>query len=137
VTALAPVLVLHIYEVNLPALRASMANVGLERRFSWLLDNTAHALREELRGPLSRIWLRTYRRALVALETTLDLATLTGEALPEAARPADILDPHIRSRTSRDRAWSTASTISRRWGIATSLQPEDFIEALRAAREGR
>jgi transcriptional regulator with XRE-family HTH domain len=137
VTALAPVLVLHVNEVHLPALRANLANVGLERRFNWLLDNTAHALREELRRPLPRTWSRAYRRALLALETTLDLAGPAGAPPAEPSRPADILDAHIRSRTSRDQAWSTASKISRSWGIATSLRPEDFIAALRAAREGR
>jgi transcriptional regulator with XRE-family HTH domain len=138
VTALAPVLVLHINEVNLPALRAKLANVGLEHRFNWLLDNTEQALREALQSTLPRPWSRTYRRALLVLETHLELLQRAGEppaAVRDAPKPSEILDHHIRTAATLAGAWSAASPISRRWGIGTSLQPRDFVEALRAARE--
>jgi len=74
-----PVLVLHIDELNLNAVRAKLAPVGLQRRLDWLIDNITHAIQ------------------------TLQ----------------DVL--------------ASSSTISRRWRIATALQPQDFVDALRAA----
>jgi hypothetical protein len=46
----------------------------------------------------------------------------------------DILDASIRSKKTADEVREAASEPSRRWHIITSLKPEDFAQALRAAR---
>lgn len=46
----------------------------------------------------------------------------------------DILDPSIRSKRTLNEVKASSSPISQRWGIVTSLQPEDFSRALRDAR---
>ena len=48
--------------------------------------------------------------------------------------PPDLLDATIRSRRTLEEVQRHASQPSARWGIATSLQLEDFVEALRASR---
>ncbi|MBI5534582.1 MAG: helix-turn-helix transcriptional regulator [Deltaproteobacteria bacterium] len=135
VTALAPVLVLHIDAVNLHAIRAKLATLGLDRRLDWLVDNTAHAVREELGSRLPQEWARRYRRALVVLQSSLDFLEHRERASADAALPPDLLDSHIRTKSTLRAVLAESSPISRRWGIATSLQPQDFVDALRAARE--
>jgi hypothetical protein len=46
----------------------------------------------------------------------------------------DVLDAGIRSKQTLDDVVASSSPISRRWGIVTTLKPEDFAEALRGAR---
>jgi transcriptional regulator with XRE-family HTH domain len=134
ITALAPVLVLHIDELNLNAVRAKLAPVGLQRRLDWLIDNTAHAIQEELRRSPPRTRAQRYRRAELVLETALDFAK---QRLPSPESPPDILDGHIRTKATLQDVVASSSTISRRWRIATALQPQDFIDALRAAFANR
>ena len=50
VSALAPVVVRHIDEINLSAIAVSMAITGLWRRLAWLVENIHEALRLELAG---------------------------------------------------------------------------------------
>jgi len=136
ITALAPVLVHNIDRINLKKLDAQFIEIGLERRFAWLIANTLAALHDELGEKLPRDLTGIYRRGEVVLG-----AFLTGDIerrLPRAvARPTDILDPDIRSAKTLKEVESSRSAISRRWGIATGLQPEDFVNALRASRVSR
>lgn len=137
-TALAPVLVGNVDHLNLRKLERQFVAHGLERRLGWLVNNTLEALRRELREALPRPWARQYRRAEVVLGAFLDLFAHRPDvrlAAQEVACP-DILDPDITSRETLDEVIATSSDLSRRWGIATSLKPEDFVEALRAARAG-
>lgn len=125
VTALAPVLVAQASRLNLARLRADIARLGLEHRLAWVIDNTLRAL--EL-VPHTRETLR----ARVVLELYEQLRPLATHAREPA--PLDLLDGTIRSRRTLDEVMARASKPSRRWGIATSLQPEDFAQALEAAR---
>jgi transcriptional regulator with XRE-family HTH domain len=129
ITALAPVLVLHVDEINLNAVRAKLASIGLQRRLDWLVDNTCHALREELQHAPPRAWARRYRRAELVLETALAFAK--EHAIPSQNSTPDILDGNIRSKATLRDVLGSSSEISRRWGIATALQPHDFTAALR------
>jgi len=133
ISGLAPVIVLHIDELSADAVRSRLAPVGLQRRLDWLLDNTLHAVEDELRHALPRPWAQRYRRAHVVLEAALDFAK--ERRLPSPGSPPDILDGHIRTKATLKEVIGSSSEISRRWGIATALQPRDFVEALRAARE--
>ena len=56
---------------------------------------------------------------------------------PAAAPPTpDVLDATIRSPKTVKETVASSSELSRRWGVITSLQPEDFRQTLRVAREG-
>jgi transcriptional regulator with XRE-family HTH domain len=135
ITALAPVLVLHVDEINLNAVRAKLASIGLQRRLDWLVDNTCHALREELQHAPPRAWAQRYRRAVLVLETALAFAK--EHATPSQSTTPDILDGNIRSKATLRDVLGSSSEVSRRWGIATALQPHDFTAALRGARVDR
>ena len=131
ITALVPVLVLHIDELNLNAVRAKLAPVGLQRRLDWLIENTIHAIQDELRHSPPRTRAQRYRRAEVVLNAALDFAK--EQRLPSPDSPPDILDGHIRTKATLQDILASSSAISRRWRIATALQPQDFVDALRAA----
>lgn len=133
-TALAPVLVLNINHLNLQKLHAQLVEMGLQRRLGWLLDNTRLALLTES-SELSRPWALRYRRAALLIENWLAAFRVQSKEQRTAGTlPLDILDSDIRSRNTLDEVMATASDISHRWRIATSVQPSDFASALRAAR---
>ena len=75
VASLAPVVVRNVDRVNIARLRADLAKIGLDHRLSWLLDNTAEAIRLELAHSVPRVWAQRYRRALVVLEAALARAS--------------------------------------------------------------
>lgn len=131
VTALAPVLVRNIDRIHPGALRREVFEAGLARRFGWLIDNTLEAVRRELQTSLPKTWGRLYRRAEVVLQAWLAAFG------PHDEESADVLDPGIRTKKTFEEVAAARSDISRRWSIITSLQPEDFAEALRGARVAR
>jgi transcriptional regulator with XRE-family HTH domain len=136
ITALAPVLVRHVDRLNLKKLRADLVDAGLERRLDWLVDNTIDALRNELaHGQPPKPWGQRYRRALLLLETFASFVH-PADRPPSAPKhnAPDILDPHIRSKQTLEEVKAAASPSSERWGIITTVQPEDFVHALRSAR---
>ncbi|MEP7124335.1 MAG: helix-turn-helix transcriptional regulator [Byssovorax sp.] len=134
-TALAPVLVRNINRVHLGKLRIDLAQAGLERRLAWLVENTLVAVRAELTRSLPRPLAQRYRRADTVLEMFLELATSQAaqQAFTAGSAPPDLLDATISSAKTRHAVAASSSAISQRWRIITSLQPDDFIEALRAA----
>jgi len=130
VTALAPVLVRQAYRINLPKIHEELARIGLQRRLGWLVDNVLRAL-EELRQPVharSREWAKVYRSTEGALRLYLELA-----AERHVQTPRDVLDATVRSTQTVQEVEDAGSNISRKWGIVTSLQPTDFVQALEAA----
>lgn len=132
-TALAPVLVTHIRKISLRTLWASLVPLGLERRFGWVLENTMSAALMELERPVRRPVALGYRRAIVVLDTFL--SSVRGAAHAERDVPPDLLDETARSAETHRALVAASSAISKRWQIVTDLQPEDFAEALRAARD--
>ena len=138
ITAVAPVIVENIDRVNLKKLRAQFLEIGLGQRLGWALENTLKALQRELSRPLPHEWTLKYRRAELILKSFL--------SLPWPGKPhvelksallgsTDVLDHDIASGKSLDEAYAESSAVSKRWGITTRIQEEDFIQALRAARE--
>lgn len=126
-TALAPVLVEQGPHLNFGPLRGQLAEMGLERRLGWALDNTKWAIEKELRTPsvLSRKVIFKYRRAL-------DHLSLPWVSPPPAASLLeDILDPDIAGEASLAEVRKKRSEISKKWGILSFMQPEDFRHALR------
>lgn len=138
VTALAPVLV-RSERLNLPKLYAELERLGLERRLVWVTENTLAALellRQEA-GPAAKEWPRSVRISELQLRLFLQLVTsLDRGGEPRAALP-DLLEDTIRSEQSLREVQRASSAISQRWGIVTSLEPEDFVQALKAAGVGR
>jgi transcriptional regulator with XRE-family HTH domain len=132
ITALAPVIVASIDALRLDRLRARLSDAGLERRLLWLLENVRLAFNACLdRTPARRHALRL-GRALVVLGAFLDGPQ--GAASDHWRHDGrDVLDTDIRSVKSLDRVWQEASEVSRRWGIVTTLRPEDFRVALEEA----
>jgi transcriptional regulator with XRE-family HTH domain len=136
ITALAPILVLHIEDVSLKRLEAQLRELRLERRLFWLVDNTRTALKEEHEASLSRVWKVRYRRASTVLDAFLDSVPTPSHSRARRRAPAlDIFDRSIRSRETLEASTHEASPAAKRWGIVTSLRTEDFAVALREARE--
>ncbi len=134
ITALAPVLVSNVDQVTLERLFAQLVDAGLERRLGWVVENTLEAIRRELPGlPAKTAWRRPYHRAQVVLASFLEFVRLD----PDRPRAPDVLDEGIRSQRTLEEVRAVSSAISKRWGIVTALQPDDFVEALRGARGGR
>jgi transcriptional regulator with XRE-family HTH domain len=129
ITGLAPVLVRTIDRLDVHRLRGELSRLGLGRRFQWILENTAEALHAELASSPPRAWAQRYRRALVAIEPIVGLAT------PEDYAPVDLLDATIRSKQSLAETVETGSALSKKWRVASRLRTEDFAEALRTARD--
>lgn len=134
IAALAPVLVSQIQYLNLSKLSAQFAELGYERRFGWLLENTLEAIRREEGEALPRERRVLYRRAATAIRAVLSL--LNARAGQQRI-PDDLLDTGGMSEESIDQIRQEASETSRRWGIVTRIGVEDFLQALRSARETR
>lgn len=135
ITALAPVLANHADTLNLPKLYAELHELGLERRLAWAVENTLAALDTLAAesGSSAKGWSKLRRRAEVPFRLFIDLIGPRGE-VPGWKGAPDPIDPTIRSLRTLEEAKRSASKPSERWGIATSLQPEDFVQALRASR---
>ncbi len=126
VTALGTVIVLHADPVLLRKLHADLAPLGLERRLGWLVDNVRDAVRPAPRG---KRLAKLCRRAEVVLDAFLEFV-----GPPDLAKaPADLLDLTIASAKTRAEVARASSAVSKRWGIITEIQPDDFVEALRDA----
>lgn len=134
VTALGPVLLRHADTLSLPALRERLDAAARADRLGWLIENVRDAL---LLPPpdADPAWRRLASRAITLLSNELDRFS-PARTRPDA--PPDLFDPGIRSAETLDLVWQQqASPISRRWGIATDLQPDDFRAAIWQAHERR
>jgi len=134
ITALAPVLVRNAERLNLAKLHAELEHIGRARRLAWVIDNTLTALQHLSHGSTdAHEWSKLYRGAELRLRLFLEFADLP----PGRHFALDILDATVRSKRTLEEVQRAASQPSQRWGIITSLQPEDFLQALKAAHAGR
>jgi transcriptional regulator with XRE-family HTH domain len=143
ITALAPVLILNVERLNLTKLWVEFQRYGLERRLAWLIDSTLETIRLELVAPgLSRKQATPLRKAEVALSLFLrrEGPRRIQRAPAEGVGPAtdwtidvDVVGPPILSEKTLREIVSGSSAVARRWGVATALQTEDFVEAVRAS----
>lgn len=131
VTALGPVIVWNINIINLDLLHQQLVELGLSRRLGWLIENILTTL-GVIRKPALSEWGRRQRRAKVVLAQFIENVQLPSPEQGAGLR-LDHFDADIRSRESLDEVWLAASLISRKWQIVTSLKPQDFEVALRAA----
>jgi transcriptional regulator with XRE-family HTH domain len=134
ITALAPVLVQNIDAINVHQVNAELAQAGLQRRFGWLVENTAAAV-VHVRQKAPRSLAAKYRGAEVILGNFLGLAYSELQVPEDPKLGFDVLDRNIRSRRTLQEVIEASSPISMRWRVATSIQPDDFETALRAAHD--
>ena len=128
ITAIAPVLVRNVERINPAALINELAVIGYTRRLGWVVDNTLAAL-DGLPIPNGRERLAAeHARSRLAY-----LSRVLSELAPHARSIEDVLDRTIRSERTLEKVRRDASPISRSWNIVTTLQPADFLEALRAS----
>ncbi len=127
VTALAPVVVQYLEDLSLPSLRLRLSTSHRDSRLGWLLENVREAL------SVTPPWADSgWRRRAARMSTLLD-EELAHFPVPSDGSATDLFDPSIRSKRTRDEVWGRASPTSRRWGIVSELQPEDFRQALWSA----
>lgn len=133
IAALAPVFLQCADDIALPALAERLERVGRGARLGWLVESILRALAtfEPKLAPSDR---RRIRRARLVLQLWLQ-ATRLGP--PPASSPPDLLDASIRSAETACTLLEEGSAESKKWRIATALQPGDFVDALEAARAGR
>lgn len=132
VTAVASVLVAHGARLNLSRLHADLEKLGRDRRLAWVVENTLQALDALAGQAKAGEWANLRRRVDVPFRLFLDFVAARH---PHTSKDAlDMLDVTIRSRRTLEEVQRRASPPSVRWGIATSLQVADFVEALRASR---
>lgn len=132
VTGLAPLLVSRVDSIPLSAMQSDLAQAGRPWRLPWLVENTLAALAGE-KPAASLPWRRAYARAEVVLGNFLDHVASHHEREPDGA--LDLLDKGVRSAKTLRGLVESRSGISRRWGVVSDIQVEDFVVALREARE--
>jgi len=133
-TALTPVLIENADHVGLGKLYLDLERIGLERRLAWVCENTSAAVDPDLLRDAPRSWAQRVRRSVVVLDAFLESLSHSIDAQRARSLPPDTLDQSIRSKQTFAEVKAAASDISKRWGIVSALQPQDFNQALRAAR---
>jgi len=135
IAAVAPVFVNHAGQINLTRLRNEFAELGLENRFGWAIECTLEAVRQESAQVLTREWRLKYRRAATIIETHIaPFIVLSPAQNPDQPPPFEVLDPEITSPEALKEVVANLSLIARKWRIATTIEVDDFVRALRGAR---
>ena len=135
IAAVAPVFVNHAGQINLTRLRNELAELGLESRFGWAIECTLEAIRLESSHVLPREWRLKYRRAATIIDTYIaPLILLHHTQNPDAPTPFEVLDPEITSPEALKEVIANLSPLARKWRIATTIEVDDFVRALRGAR---
>lgn len=134
ITGLAPVIVNNHQNTSLTLLQRKFSRLGYSNRLYWLLDNTLHALRVVTEGELSRRRKLRDTKAVLKLENFLDHQELHRQKHPGPREADDLLDQDVASKKTLSTLLNERSPLSEKWGILTSIQVEDFIEALRSPR---
>lgn len=137
ITGIAPVLVNNHQGVSLSLLKRKFSELGYRNRLNWLLENILGALRTVTKDELSR-WRRV-RNNKAEQKLALYLEHQTPEKVGgqdgENRTTEDILDQDVGSKRTLRNLKEERSESSDKWGILTTIQEEDFVQALRAARE--
>lgn len=144
ITAIAPVLARNHAQVDLKRLWARFVDYGLQNRLGWALENVAEAL-GQLSSRLTNFDARPLRQAETTLRTFLAVrepvsvgwpgaseATGADSGWEEALSHLDVLGGKVQSWKTIRNAWTSADAVSKRWGVVSSLQLQDFIDALKA-----
>ncbi|MBI5881769.1 MAG: helix-turn-helix transcriptional regulator [Elusimicrobia bacterium] len=136
ITAVAPILVNHAGQINLTKLRNELAELGLENRLGWVIDNTLAALKLESSQVLPREWRLRYRRAGIVIGLFFRPWEAFSRPAGDPLQPPayDVLDPEITSEETLKQVEEELAPIAKHWRIATTIEVDDFVKALRSAR---
>lgn len=135
IAAVAPVFVEHSGQINLTRLRNEFAELGLGNRFGWAIECTLEAVRLESAQVLSREWRLKYRRAATIIETYIaPFIIISPTPNPDQSPPFEVLDPEITSPEALKEVIVNLAPLARKWRIATTIEVDDFVRALRGAR---
>jgi transcriptional regulator with XRE-family HTH domain len=137
ITALAPVIVKQPNPVGLNKLRLELFGEGRINRVGWLYDSVLQAVGYELHAnpeKLPKKVAEEYNRTEVILGNLMRFPWFTVRSLPE-----DLEDPLeadvLKSKGAFEEAKSSRDDIAKKWHVVTRIKTDDFIEALRGARE--
>ncbi len=135
ITSLAPVIVNFATPSVLNQLWNHFDEKHLLNRLGWILNNTSLAINLEREKSLTKEWEIKYEKAYWLIQHFFKQPFFKGKS--KKSKSEDILDNDIRSKESLDRVRKASSQISKIWDIVTRIQPEDFAQALKDARETR
>lgn len=136
IAAVAPVLVNNAGQLNFSRLRNDFAELRLENRLAWALENTLKAIEIDSSAVLPREWRLKYRRAALIIDSFFKpwLIVPGPSEDPRIPPQYDVLDPEITTPEALKEVLDNLSSIAKRWRIATSIEVDDFVRALRGAR---
>lgn len=129
VTALAPVFLRHIGQLNLHKLFVQFKDLHLENRYGWLIDNILEAILISLQDAPHRGQLLALRRAENVLQAHRERIDLNGASTNQIHE--DWLGFPVASSKTKNEILKNLSGVSKRWNIVTTLKPEDFAKAIR------
>jgi transcriptional regulator with XRE-family HTH domain len=128
-TALAPVIISNIGQINLPQLFARFKDYNLENRYGWLIDNILEAIALVVQdAPPRKQALALAKAATVLLPHRERIHH--GQA-GHAYLGEDYLGVSLATTRTKNEVLRTCSEISRDWHILTTIQVEDFAKAIK------
>jgi hypothetical protein len=128
-TALAPVIIGKIGQINLTKLFVRFKEFNLENRYGWLIDNLLGAIALTLQDAPPR------KLALALSKAANVLQNHRGRICARDVAP-DLLDEDhlgvpIASSKTKNEVLRNRSEISKAWNILTTIQVEDFAKAIK------
>jgi len=127
-TALAPVIINNIGQINLPKLFAQFKEFNLENRYRWLIDNILGAIDLALKGGPSRKEALALSKAANLLRNHRGRICARGTVHERIFE--DYLGVPIASPKTKNEVLRSRSEISKDWNILTTIQVEDFAKAI-------
>ena len=133
ITALAPVIVAQIRQVQLSKLWAEFISLGLERRLGWAVENICEALKQAPR-PADSISSQHYRQAETILQRFLANISAISNVAHDPLLPdiVGVAAPTNRTLSSLEKK---SSSLSAKWRILSPIQVQDFVDALKASHD--
>ena len=128
-TALAPVVINNIGQLNLPKLFAQFKAVNLENRYGWLIDNILGAITLSLREALPRRQALALSKAAHLLQNHRD--RIYARNTEHDLLFEDYLGLPIASPKTKNEVLRTRSEAAKAWNILTTIQVEDFAKAIK------
>jgi len=127
-TALAPVIIRNIGQINLAKLFVQFKDYNLENRFGWLIDNILSAIALTLKDAPPRKEALALLKAANVLQGHRDriYARDTAHDIPYE----DYLGLPIASAKSKNEVLRNRSEISEAWNILSTIRVEDFVKAI-------
>jgi transcriptional regulator with XRE-family HTH domain len=127
--ALAPVIIRHIGQINLPQLFVRFRDYHLENRYGWLIDNVLGAITLTREGELSRKQALALAKAATVLQNHRE--RIQPRESGQALLGEDYLGVPIATARTKNEVLRNRSEISRAWNILTTIQVEDFAKAIK------